>query len=199
VVEKACAQLSAWRAKGLHLVPVSINVSPRQFEQGGVHRMLAAQLALHKLSPRLIEVEITESAMMGEQKHILDQLAAIRKLGIKLHVDDFGSGYSSLSQLALLKMDVLKVDRSFTAGLGKAPEGRVFYQAIVSMAHALGMSIVAEGVETEEQLDMVRELGCDEAQGYHLGRPAPADEVAQLLRGLSPTGTVPRSLRSIAR
>ena len=181
VVEKACAQLSAWRAKGLHLVPVSINVSPRQFEQGGVHRMLAAQLALHKLSPRLIEVEITESAMMGEQKHILDQLAAIRRLGVKLHVDDFGSGYSSLSQLALLKMDVLKVDRSFTAGLGKAPEGRVFYQAIVSMAHALGMSIVAEGVETEEQLNLVRELGCDEAQGYHLGRPVPADDAAQLL------------------
>ncbi|MFD2366615.1 putative bifunctional diguanylate cyclase/phosphodiesterase [Pseudoduganella sp. GCM10020061] len=186
VVEKACAQLSAWRAMGLQLVPVSINVSPRQFEQGGVHRMLAAQLALHKLSPRLIEVEITESAMMGEQKHILEQLAAIRKLGVKLHVDDFGSGYSSLSQLALLRMDVLKVDRSFTAGLSKSPEGRVFYQAIVSMAHALGMAIVAEGVETEEQLRVVRELGCDEAQGYHLGRPAPADQVAPFLeRGLA--------------
>ncbi|HEY1044462.1 MAG TPA: EAL domain-containing protein [Telluria sp.] len=181
VVDKACAQVAAWRANGLELVPVSINVSPRQFEQGGVHRMLAAQLALHKLSPRLIEVEITESAMMGEQKHILEQLAAIRKLGVKLHVDDFGSGYSSLSQLALLKMDVLKVDRSFTAGLERSPEGRVFYQAIVSMAHALGMAIVAEGVENEEQLRLVRELGCDEAQGYHLGRPAPAAEIARML------------------
>jgi diguanylate cyclase (GGDEF)-like protein len=181
VLEKACAQLSAWRAQGLQLVPISINVSPRQFEQGGVHRQLAAQMALHKISPRLIEVEITESAMMGEQTNILEQLAAIRKLGVKLHVDDFGSGYSSLSQLAILKMDVLKVDRSFTIALGKSPEGRVFYQAIVSMAHALGMSVVAEGVESEEQLAMVRELGCDEAQGYLLGRPMPAAELAGLL------------------
>ena len=182
VIEKTCAQLSAWRAKGLQVVPVSINVSPRQFEQGSIHRMLAAQMALHKLSPRLIEVEITESLMMGEQKHILERLAAIRQLGVKLHVDDFGAGYSSLSQLASLKLDVLKVDRSFTRALCVSNEGRVFYQAIVSMAHALGMAIVAEGVETEEQLQAVRELGCDEAQGYHVGRPVPSTEAAKLLK-----------------
>jgi EAL domain-containing protein (putative c-di-GMP-specific phosphodiesterase class I) len=97
-------------------------------------------------------------------------------------VDDFGTGYSSLSQLQRLKMDVLKVDRAFTTELGNSREGKVFFQAIVSMAHALGMSVVAEGVETGEQLDILRGLDCNEVQGYYIARPVPAADMEALMR-----------------
>jgi EAL domain-containing protein (putative c-di-GMP-specific phosphodiesterase class I) len=163
-------------------VPVSVNVSPKQFLRGGVHRELAAALARHGIAASLLEVEITESAMMGDQDEILAELAAIRALGIKLHVDDFGTGYSSLSQLQRMKMDVLKVDRSFTAELGRSKEGQVFFQAIVSMAHALGMEVVAEGVETAEQLAILRGLHCNEVQGYLIARPMAAAAVEVLLK-----------------
>jgi EAL domain-containing protein (putative c-di-GMP-specific phosphodiesterase class I) len=147
-----------------------------------VHHQLRLCLDRHEIDAHLLEVEITESAMMGEQADIIAQLAAIRALGVKLHVDDFGTGYSSLSQLQKLKMDVLKVDRAFTSELDRSREGRVFFQAIVSMAHALGMSVVAEGVETAEQLRILRELCCNEVQGYMIARPMPADHMAALMR-----------------
>lgn len=181
VIDKACAQLAAWREAGVALVPVSINVSPKQFLRGGVQRQLSAALLRHRVPASLIEVEITESAMMGDQDDILAELAALRALGVKLHVDDFGTGYSSLSQLQRLKMDVLKVDRAFTTELANSKEGKVFFQAIVSMAHALGMSVVAEGVETGEQLAILRNLDCNEVQGYYIARPVPADEMAVMM------------------
>ncbi|MCS0631532.1 EAL domain-containing protein [Telluria mixta] len=181
VIDQACAQLAAWRAHGGVPVPVSINVSPKQFLRGSVQRELEDALARHAVPAGLVEVEITESAMMGDQAEILAELAAIRALGVKLHVDDFGTGYSSLSQLQRMKMDVLKVDRSFTAELGRSREGTVFFQAIVSMAHALGMEVVAEGVENEEQLQILRALNCNEVQGYFVARPLPAAGIAPLL------------------
>ncbi|SDE58586.1 diguanylate cyclase (GGDEF) domain-containing protein [Massilia sp. PDC64] len=181
VIDEACAQLAAWRAHGAVPVPVSINVSPKQFLRGSVQRELEDALRRHGVPAGLLEVEITESAMMGDQAEILAELAAIRALGVKLHVDDFGTGYSSLSQLQRMKMDVLKVDRSFTAELGRSREGTVFFQAIVSMAHALGMEVVAEGVENEEQLQILRALKCNEVQGYFVARPLPAAGIAPLL------------------
>jgi len=181
VIDKACAQLAAWREAGVALVPVSINVSQKQFLRGGVQRQLSAALLQHRVPARLIEVEITESAMMGDQDEILAELAALRALGVKLHVDDFGTGYSSLSQLQRLRMDVLKVDRAFTTELARSREGKVFFQAIVSMAHALGMSVVAEGVETAEQLAILRHLDCNEVQGFYIARPMPAHEMALLM------------------
>lgn len=181
VIDKACRQLAVWRDVGYTLVPISVNVSPSQFERGGVRHVLEDALLRHGVPAFLLEVEITESAMMGDQDTVVAELAAIRALGIKLHIDDFGTGYSSLSQLQRLKMDVLKVDRAFTAELGISHEGKVFFQAIVSMAHALGMAVVAEGVENSEQLEILRELGCDEAQGYFIARPMPSVELAAML------------------
>lgn len=182
VMQLACTQIAAWRAAGLPLVPVSINVSPRQFARGDVARQLGTCLERSAIPSSLLEVEITESAMMGEHEHIPAQLAALRALGVKLHLDDFGTGYSSLSQLQKLHMDVLKVDRAFTAELDSSREGKVFFQAIVSMAHALGMAVVAEGVETAAQLRMLQELACDEVQGYLVARPLPAPDMAELMR-----------------
>ena len=182
VIDKACVQLAQWRREGREVVPMSINVSPKQFQRGGVRHLLENALARHGIPAHLLEVEITESAMMGDQDEIIAELAGIRALGIKLHVDDFGTGYSSLAQLQRLKMDVLKVDRAFTAELGISKEGTVFFQAIVSMAHALGMAVVAEGVETAEQLEILRSLGCNEAQGYFICRPVPAPDMQALMQ-----------------
>ncbi len=181
VIEKVCQQLARWKTYGLELVPVSINVSARQFGRGDVHRVLASALARHGIDARLIEVEITESAMMDEQNRAVEQLAAIRALGVRLLVDDFGTGYSSLSQLQKFAMDGLKIDRAFTMELGRSEQGEVFVRAIVSMAHALGMSVVAEGVETREQLDMLHALQCNEVQGYFISRPVPAEQMLELM------------------
>ena len=181
VIEKVCQQMARWKSFGLQLVPISINVSARQFGRGDVHLVLASALARHGIEARLIEVEITESAMMDEQNRTLDQLAAIRALGVRLLVDDFGTGYSSLSQLQRFAMDGLKIDRAFTTELGRSDQGEVFVRAIVSMAHALGMSVVAEGVETQQQLDMLRTLQCNEIQGYLVSRPVPAEQMLELM------------------
>jgi diguanylate cyclase (GGDEF)-like protein len=181
VIDQACSQLAAWQAEGQRVVPVSINVSPAQFHRGGVREQLEQALTRHGVAPALLEVEITESAMIGDQDEIVAELAGIRALGIKLHIDDFGTGYSSLSQLQRLKMDVLKVDRAFTAELGASREGQVFFQAIVSMAHALGMAVVAEGVETAQQLALLQQLGCNEVQGYLIARPMDAGAMVAVL------------------
>ncbi len=182
VLEKACGQLAYWKALGLPLVPVSINVSARQFNHGNIKNLFASALSRHSINPELVEIELTESSMMGEQSEVVEQLAAIRALGIKLLVDDFGTGFSSLAQLQRLNMDALKVDRTFTAELVRTTEGEIFFKAIVSMAHSLGMSVIAEGVETGGQLSLLQSLSCDEIQGYLIARPVPAQEVEELLK-----------------
>ena len=182
VLEEACAQISRWKDMPLKLVPVSINVSPYQFNHGDIHHTVTTCLQRHQLEPDLVEIEITESSMMGEQAEVSAELTALRAMGVKLLVDDFGTGFSSLSQLQRLEMDGLKVDRAFTSELVKKPEGKVFFRAIMSMAHALGMSVVAEGVETEEQLQALRAMACDEVQGYFISHPVPAVEAQSLLQ-----------------
>lgn len=182
VMEKACAQLAQWKSMGLPVVPVSINVSPYQVNYGNIKDGFAACITRHALDPGLVEIEITESSMIGEQEEVSAELSGLRGLGIKLLVDDFGTGYSSLSQLQRLDMDGLKVDRAFTAQLCESTEGEVFFRAIMSMAHALGMSVVAEGVETAEQLRVLQMLSCDEIQGYYISRPVSASDAQVLMQ-----------------
>ena len=181
IMEKAFRQIAQWQSEQLTVLPVSVNVSARQFHEGHVEQLLAGLFARYQLAPNLIEIELTESATMGESSDTIAELSSIRALGVKLFIDDFGTGYSSLSQLQRLKMDALKVDRNFTAELCRTSEGEVFFRAIVSMAHALGMSVVAEGVETLEELRVLQQLGCDETQGYLVARPLPAEQIARLL------------------
>jgi diguanylate cyclase (GGDEF)-like protein len=182
VMQKACAQIAEWKTQQLRVVPVSINVSAQQFNQGNVKHYCVAALARYGLATTLVELEITESSMLGEQIDVDTQLHALRESGIRLLIDDFGTGYSSLSQLQRLDMDMLKIDQAFTAELGKTDEGKVFFKAIVSMAHALGMTVVAEGVETHAQIDILRMLLCDEIQGFLISRPVPANEMTVLMR-----------------
>jgi len=182
VIEKTIAQIASWRELGLAVPPVSINVSALQFDEGHLRPLLVACMKRYRVDAGLIEIEITESSMLGGGDLVSGQLAAIRQLGIKLLIDDFGTGYSSLSQLQRLEMDVLKIDRAFTSQLRNEPGANVLFNAIVVMAHALGMRVVAEGVESVGQLRALQAMGCDEVQGFYVSRPVPAAEMPALMR-----------------
>jgi diguanylate cyclase (GGDEF)-like protein len=182
VIRMACAQQALWKGQGLAVVPVSVNVSARQIDTGVVSAVLAAALKANALEGSLLEVEVTESATVTEDGMAVTELAAIQKAGIKVYVDDFGTGFSCLAQLKRLDMDGLKVDRAFTSQLLNSPEDAALFQAIVSMAHALGMRVVAEGVETAEQLAALQSLSCEEVQGYFISRPVPAANAAHFLQ-----------------
>ena len=182
VIDKVCAQMMAWRKQGLELVPVSVNISAHQFNENKVKKTIAAGLKKYALPAALLEIELTESAMMQNRGDIFDEINELNAMGIRIHIDDFGTGYSSLSLLQRLDMDVLKIDQAFTSQLGRSKDGETFFTAIVSMARALGMRVVAEGVETAEQLAILQTLFCDEVQGYFVAHPLPADEMRDVMR-----------------
>jgi len=175
VIDSVCRQLAHWARDGATLVPVSVNVSPRQFSQSDILAVFRSAIARHGIDPSLLEIEVTESSMM--QEGIVDSavFGRLRALGIKLCIDDFGTGYSSLSQLQKMRFDVLKIDRAFVLRI-EHPEGDTLIASMIAMAHALGMRVVAEGVENRRQMQMLRTLGCDEGQGYFFSRPVPAGE-----------------------
>jgi diguanylate cyclase (GGDEF)-like protein len=181
VIDKAFRQIRLWQHSSLPVVPVSINISACQFNAGNLSRTFFDAFDKYKINPELVQIELTESTTLGDEALILKELAAIRALGIKLLIDDFGTGYSSLSQLQRLKMDILKIDRSFLQDLDRTRESEVFVRAIISMAHALGMGVIAEGVETEQQLHILRSLSCDEVQGHYLSKPIPAEVMSQYM------------------
>ncbi len=186
VIDKVVAQLSQWREQGVQLVPVSVNISPRQLQHGHTSACIARALQRHCIDPALIEIEVTESAMVDRSVATTRELDALRALGLRLMIDDFGTGYSSLAQLHQLDVDVLKVDQAFTRTLLQGSEGEQLYRAIVSMAAALGMHVVAEGVETIAQLRLLQAIGCDEIQGYIVSPALPAEEMSSFAaRGFS--------------
>ena len=177
VIEMACAQLSAWRTQGLSLLPVSVNVSPRQLRRGNLPSTLTAILERYDIPAHLLEIELTESSMMEDPEHSQKQILAIKNLGVRVLVDDFGTGYSSLALLKKFEVDVLKVDRTFVNDVPRDPEDCAILSAVVSMAKALKMDVVAEGVETIEQREYLASLGCQQGQGYFFSRPVRAEEL----------------------
>jgi EAL domain-containing protein (putative c-di-GMP-specific phosphodiesterase class I) len=176
-IRAACRQLREWDAAGLQRVPVAVNVSPRQFkpELPGLLRQAIESSA----QVDYLHLELTESSVMGSPQSAAGLLREIRSLGLRLSMDDFGTGYSSLSYLHLLPLNELKIDRSFItaipAGGGHAP----LVDAIIAMSHSLGLTVVAEGVETQAQLEYLRARGCDECQGYLFSKPLPAEQFAE--------------------
>jgi diguanylate cyclase (GGDEF)-like protein len=181
VINKVCAQLAEWSRNGQKLLPVSVNVSSRQFNETDISSIFAAAIARYGLDPKLLEIELTESSMVGSSTDIVESLASIRQLGIKLLIDDFGTGYSSLAQLQLLDFDILKIDQAFTRRLEKTEQGKILFIAIITMAHALGMRVVAEGVETANQITILQSMRCDEMQGFYISVPMPAADRQQVL------------------
>jgi diguanylate cyclase (GGDEF)-like protein len=190
VLNEACRQLRAWQDAGLDPVPVAVNISPRQMRQRSAEdfRLIVNR---HGLEPRLIEVEITEGAVMQDIDHALTMLKALKESGIRVAVDDFGTGHSSLSYLKRLPVSSLKIDRSFVNGLPDEREDAGIVVTIINMAEMLNLTVIAEGVERPEQAAFLRENNCASVQGWLTGRPMPAEQAAELLaRRLAPSDPV---------
>jgi diguanylate cyclase (GGDEF)-like protein len=176
-VGEALQQVRRWRDTGLRVPTVSVNVHARHLEQPELARSVSQALDATGLDSSTLELELTETGVMRDIKRSLDSLQGIKQLGVRLALDDFGTGYSSLAYLTQLPIDTLKIDRSFVDKLGESDQSRAVVRSITALAQALGLSTVAEGVETPEQLDSLRALGCDEVQGYFYAKPMPPGEL----------------------
>ena len=175
VISEACRQLKTWHQNKVRVPKVSVNISARQFSDGQLGTRIATILKDTGLPPACLELELTESILMREVNEALHILDSLKNLGLSIAVDDFGTGYSSLNYLKQFPIDVLKIDRTFVDGLPSGEQDAQIARAIIAMAHSLNLAVIAEGVETHEQLDFLREHGCDEVQGYLFGRPMPAN------------------------
>lgn len=170
VLREACKQLREWSQQ--HSAgSMAVNVSPRQLKDPNFVSLVRAAIADSGIAPAQLELEVTESLLLEDWTHASDCLQQIRALGVRIAIDDFGTGHSSLSRLQQLPLDRLKIDRSFVAALGASTEQRVIVELIINLGHALGLAVLAEGVETAEQAKILRELGCDEAQGFYFAKP----------------------------
>jgi EAL domain-containing protein (putative c-di-GMP-specific phosphodiesterase class I) len=182
---RAVEDILRWQAMGLAVPRTSVNVSAIQLRQKDfVESVLEAIAGFGRAEP-LLDVEITESVLVDDMDETTRKLQTLRRAGVEISVDDFGTGYCSLSYLARLPVDVLKIDRSFVVRMRDAGYPRNIVAMIVSLAHTLGLKVIAEGVEDAEQVRLLRDLGCDQIQGYLVSRPVPAQEVEGLLRRAS--------------
>jgi diguanylate cyclase (GGDEF)-like protein/PAS domain S-box-containing protein len=182
VLQSACRQAAAWRAAGLAPVSVSVNVSPRQFEEKRLVERVAQALQDSALPPGDLELEVTEGLIMRDLAQAVGKMRELKAMGVSLSIDDFGTGYSSLSALKSFPISRLKIDKSFVSELADNPDDQAIALAVISLGHKLNLRVIAEGVETEQQRRFLRENDCDEMQGYLFSRPLPPAEVATLLR-----------------
>lgn len=182
VLHTVIEQIASWQRDGLAVVPVAVNLSAIQFHQASLCETISTALGNSNLSPSLLELELTEGIAMANSSFTADQISRLHDMGITMSIDDFGTGYSSLSYLTRYKIDKLKIDQSFVRDLKNASDDSAIVCAIINMAHGLGFKTIAEGVETQVQLDYLRTHGCDEFQGYFFSRPIPAEKFADVLR-----------------
>ncbi|MGZ5718343.1 MAG: putative bifunctional diguanylate cyclase/phosphodiesterase, partial [Burkholderiales bacterium] len=170
VLEHACRCWSRWRDRGIEPGFLAINISGVQFRRN-FSRRLGERLSTYAIPPKALELEITERVLVDDHDQVADELSSLRTLGVRLSLDDFGTGYSALTYLKRFRFDVIKIDQSFVAGLPDNPDDASLVKAILAMATGLDLKVVAEGVETQEQLHFLVSHGCDFAQGYLLARP----------------------------
>ena len=182
ILRAACAQAQAWRRACLPAGRMSVNISSHQVRKPGLVQLVDGVLRDSGLPPDQLELEITESAILGDEPGVIETLNGLKDLGIRLALDDFGTGYSSLSHLVRFPIDTLKVDRSFVNGIGREAQADAIIAAVVAMGRRLGLQVVAEGVETEEQRLFLCEEGCDLLQVYLLGRPQEPQSLEARLR-----------------
>jgi EAL domain-containing protein (putative c-di-GMP-specific phosphodiesterase class I) len=181
VLRTACRQMREWQERGFPAMRVSVNVSARQFHQQHLAEIVLQILEETGLAPEHLELELTESSIMSNAQATIDVLTRLKAMGVTVSIDDFGTGFSSLSYLKRLPIDALKIDRAFIRDLTTDPDDAALVMAIVTLAHNLRLQVVAEGVETDEQLRFLHLLRCDEVQGYRFSKPLPAKELEQLL------------------
>jgi EAL domain-containing protein (putative c-di-GMP-specific phosphodiesterase class I) len=171
-----------WHSEGLPPISMAVNLSPRQFLDANLLCDIDGVLACTGMPAHLLQLEITESMVMQNVERAISLLDKIRSRGVRLAIDDFGTGYSSMSLMKKFPIDTIKIDRSFVRDLAKSPEDRAIAKAIISMSKALGLTVIAEGVETTEQDAFLRRHGCDEVQGYLFSKPLPSEEFPFLFR-----------------
>lgn len=182
VLRTACRQISAWQEEGFVAPRIAINVSTKQFYMESLPDQIAQVLAETGLNADQIEIELTESVLMKNVDVAVSNLHQIKKMGIQISIDDFGTGYSSLAYLKRFPIDILKIDQSFIGELTNNPADAAIINSIITLAHSLKLRVIAEGVETEAQLEFLKSRGCDEAQGYYFSRPLLVDQIPALLR-----------------
>jgi diguanylate cyclase (GGDEF)-like protein/PAS domain S-box-containing protein len=187
VLQKACRQAAAWKRGGRHAARVAVNVSAQQFRHSGFMGAVHEAIGAAGIEPALLELEIVENALIGHEPELQAVFEGLATAGIQLAIDDFGTGYSNLGYLKRLPIDTVKIDQSFIHDVSGSPEARAIVQAVIAMAHGLGMRAVAEGIEKREQLEFLRRGGCDRGQGHLLGRPQPAEH----WNGAGPSRLIP--------
>ena len=191
IIDAACRQIAAWLHDGTGPVRVAVNVASRQFVEGDLEQLVRDALARHQVPPELLELELTETALMSNAERTIAVLTNLRQLGVKVAIDDFGTGYSSLAYLQRFPIDKLKIDIAFIREITTNPNDAAIALAIISMAHILKLQVIAEGVETQAQLECLRRGSCDEIQGFFFSRALPPDELGKLVQSaplLAPAG-----------
>ena len=181
VLRTVCGQLNRWRRAGLPAFRVTVNISARFFENSALVPTIARILQETNVPPQYLDLEITESLAMSNVERAAARLKELAGMGIHISIDDFGTGYSSLNYLKRLPIERLKIDRSFVKDITTDPDDRTIISAVTAMAHNMKMKVIAEGVETEDQLAFLKSAGCDEMQGFLISRPLPAGEFADIL------------------
>jgi diguanylate cyclase (GGDEF)-like protein len=184
VLERACLDAAEWQHPGRPAPFISVNVSPRQLRSGELPDVIGHALRSSGLAPEQLHLELTETAVLSDESQANALLTRVRGTGVKVWLDDFGTGFSGLSHLRRVPVDGVKIDRSFVADVLRDPDDLALTSAIIAMAHSLGITVVAEGIETEGQFAILRERGCDQGQGFWLGRPMPAVDIAKKFREL---------------
>ena len=182
VLREVCAQIQAWQRSGLAVLPVTVNLSARQFQQKDFESIVRHILREAGIDPSLVQFELTESLLMSDPQGAARTLRGLKDSGVKISVDDFGTGYSSLAYLKRFPIDALKIDHSFIRDITTDPEDAMITLAIIGLAHSLRLKVVAEGVETQQQLELLAANGCDEIQGYYFSIPTTAEECAKMMR-----------------
>jgi EAL domain-containing protein (putative c-di-GMP-specific phosphodiesterase class I) len=182
VLRAACLQNLAWQNQGLPQLRISVNLTARQFFDEHLLTDLTAILAQTGMDASLLELEFTESLLMRDVDKTLQILVGLKAMGIRVAIDDFGIGYSSLSTLKQFPLDTVKIDRSFIRDVASDADDKHLTEAIIAMGRTLSLTVVAQGVETKEQADFLRQNACDEFQGFYLNKPMPAEQIAELLR-----------------
>jgi EAL domain-containing protein (putative c-di-GMP-specific phosphodiesterase class I) len=182
VLREACAQNKAWQDAGYQPVPISVNISTRQFIERDLREIVAAALAETGLAPEYLEIEITENALMHKDEGTAIAFRDLQGMGVKISLDDFGTGYSSLSYITQFPLNVLKMDRVFVRDVDSDPAARGVADAVIKMAHSLGLRVVAEGVDSDAQARILMEQGCDELLGFLLSPAVPPEGLVRFLR-----------------
>ena len=182
VLRQACAQMSEWTALGIDIPSISVNVSPRQFSNGALPTLVQTVLTEYSLSARHLDLEITESTVPSDEKIMRTNIAALRQRGVKISIDDFGMGYSSLERLRTIQVDRLKIDRVFVSELALNPMDACLIRSMIHLAQQLGLCVIAEGIEDAEACARLQSMGCDQGQGFYFSAALGADACEKYLR-----------------